>query len=250
MRALGDDEDVARFTYVRAPLSDDAATAWVDRYVAGWLNGDLGGFAIETSKGGAFLGFIALVRYDDEGRETEIGYIVAPSARGRGVARRALELLTGWCLGPLGLERVELRIDVSNEASARLAERCGFVREGCFARRASRTGSGRISPCTRAFRATPDERRWAAPTADRWRRLLCARPNREGRSARGPTPPASAAATARHRERPSVRRTFHPATRAAARGLASCSSSWWCSLQRTPQSNKWRARAGVGTRER
>jgi len=130
MRALGDDEDVARFTYVRAPLSDDAATAWVDRYVAGWLNGDLGGFAIETSEGGAFLGFIALVRYDDEGRETEIGYIVAPSARGRGVARRALELLTGWCLGPLGLERVELRIDVSNEASARLAERCGFVREG------------------------------------------------------------------------------------------------------------------------
>jgi RimJ/RimL family protein N-acetyltransferase len=130
MRDLGDDADVARFTWVRAPLTDESARAWVERYVAGWQDGTLGGFAIEGREDGAFLGFAALVRFDPEGREAELGYIVAPAARGRGVAVRAIGLLTGWCLDGLGLARVELRIDVVNGPSLGVAERLGFVREG------------------------------------------------------------------------------------------------------------------------
>lgn len=130
MRALGDDPDVARFTYVRAPWNDEKAQSWLDRYVEGWRDGTLAGFAIESSEEGDFLGFLAIVRYDAEGGEAEIGYIVAPAARGRGVARRALGLATDWCLRQLGLKRVELRIDVVNGASLRVAERLGFVREG------------------------------------------------------------------------------------------------------------------------
>ncbi len=130
MRALGDDEHVARFTYVEAPLTDTDARLWVDRYVDGWRDGSLAGFAIEASESEEFLGFIAIVRYGAVEREAELGYIVSPSARGRGIGVRALALLTAWCLGDLGLERVELRIDVANEASARVAERAGYVREG------------------------------------------------------------------------------------------------------------------------
>ncbi len=130
MRALGDDADVARFTWVRSPLTDETARAWIERYVAGWQDGTLGGFAIEGRGDGAFLGFAALVRFDPEAGETELGYIVAPAARGRGVAVRAIGLLTDWCLGGLGLARVELRIDVVNEPSLRVAEKLGFVREG------------------------------------------------------------------------------------------------------------------------
>ena len=130
MRGLGDDEDVARFTYVRAPLTDESAKTWVGRYVAGWQDGSKAGFAIETQDEREFLGFAALVRYDEEGREGEIGYIVAPAARGRGVAGRAVRLLTDWCLHVVCLERVELRIDVSNVASLRVAERLGYVRDG------------------------------------------------------------------------------------------------------------------------
>lgn len=130
MRALGDDPDVTRFTYVRAPWDDDKARAWLQRYVDGWRDGTLAGFAIESSGAEEFLGFLAIVRYDAEGREAELGYIVAPAARGRGVARRAVALATDWCLGHLELERVELRIDVGNASSLRVAERLGFVREG------------------------------------------------------------------------------------------------------------------------
>ena len=52
--------------------------------------------------------------------------------RGRGVATRALRLLSDWALSPdgLGLARVQLTTDVDNPASQRVAERAGFEREG------------------------------------------------------------------------------------------------------------------------
>ena len=67
---------------------------------------------------------------DRDAQEAEAGYILAPWARGRGVAGRALSLLTEWALVELALERVELRISVDNLPSIRVAEHCGFVREG------------------------------------------------------------------------------------------------------------------------
>ena len=130
METLGDDPDVVRFTYVRAPWNDEKARSWLQRYVDGWRDGKQAGFAIESSGDGEFLGFLAIVKYDADGREAEIGYMVASAARGRGVAQKALSLATDWCLGTLGLQRVELRIDVVNAPSLRVAERLGYVREG------------------------------------------------------------------------------------------------------------------------
>lgn len=130
MHALGDDEDVVRFTLLPTALDLETARNWVERYTVGWGDGTLGGFAIESAAERAFLGFIGVVRYDAAGKTAELGYIVAPEARGRGVAARALGLLTAWCLDELGLERVELRIDPANLPSLRLAERVGYIREG------------------------------------------------------------------------------------------------------------------------
>ena len=130
MHALADDADVERFTLLPTTLDLETARSWVERYIVGWGEGTLGGFAIESAAERAFLGFIGIVRYDAAGRTAELGYIVAPEARGRGVAARALGLLTAWCLDGLGLERVELRIDPANLPSVRLAERVGYVREG------------------------------------------------------------------------------------------------------------------------
>ena len=126
---LAKDPDVVRFTRVPPERADGFASGWVDRYVSGWDDGSRAGFAILTSDD-AFLGMVGLVELDLAGRQGEIGYMVAPAARGQGVAGRALRLVSAWALGPLGLERVELRISSENEPSLRVAERLGFVREG------------------------------------------------------------------------------------------------------------------------
>ena len=59
-----------------------------------------------------------------------IGYWLAPRARGRGLATRALRLLSGWALEELSIARLELTCAPDNLASQRVAERCGFRREG------------------------------------------------------------------------------------------------------------------------
>jgi RimJ/RimL family protein N-acetyltransferase len=127
---LGRDPDVQRFTYVPSPWEEGFERKWLGRYEQGRADGSRAGFAIVDAESGAFLGMVALVQIDRAGRQAEAGYVVAPQARGRGIAVRALLLLTEWALGELELERVELRISPDNVASVRVAERCGFVREG------------------------------------------------------------------------------------------------------------------------
>jgi RimJ/RimL family protein N-acetyltransferase len=127
--ALSGDPDVVRFTRIPAGADETFVRGWIERYERGWEDGSRAGFAIRARDGG-FLGFAAIVELDLEHREGEIGYMVVPAARGRGVAPRAVELLTRWGFDELGLLRLELRIDVENPASERVAERTGYVRDG------------------------------------------------------------------------------------------------------------------------
>jgi RimJ/RimL family protein N-acetyltransferase len=76
-------------------------------------------------------------------RRAAAGYWMAPWARGRGRASRALTLVGRWALGELGLVRVELLADVGNPASQRVAERAGFVREGVLRRHTVMGGASR-----------------------------------------------------------------------------------------------------------
>lgn len=64
-----------------------------------------------------------------EGRAA-VGYWLAAGARGRGVATRTTRLLARWAFEQLAVARLELVCDPANLASQRVAERCGFVREG------------------------------------------------------------------------------------------------------------------------
>ena len=60
----------------------------------------------------------------------EIGYWVRAEARGRGVATRAVRLAAGWAFDQGDVVRLQLRADVHNRASQRVAENAGFQREG------------------------------------------------------------------------------------------------------------------------
>jgi RimJ/RimL family protein N-acetyltransferase len=131
MLALASEPDVARFTRVPARGLDERwAAGWVARYERGLADGSCAGFAVRDAGDGAFLGFAALVKLDLDSGEGEIGYMLVEAARGRGAATRAVRLLTEWGFSGLGLERLELRIDVANTASERVAERAGYRRDG------------------------------------------------------------------------------------------------------------------------
>ncbi len=60
----------------------------------------------------------------------EVGYWVAPGARGRGVCTRAVRLVSRWVIVDRGAERLQLRADSLNAASRKVAVNAGFTEEG------------------------------------------------------------------------------------------------------------------------
>jgi RimJ/RimL family protein N-acetyltransferase len=130
LAALGRDPLVRANTRVPDPWPDGFERQWLAGYERGHADGTRRGFAIVDAETGAFLGMAGLVSIEPAARQGEIGYIVAREARRRGIATRALGLVTEHGLGDLGLRRVELRIATGNEPSMRVAERCGYRREG------------------------------------------------------------------------------------------------------------------------
>jgi RimJ/RimL family protein N-acetyltransferase len=118
-----------RHTRIPEPTPPGFAEQWYARYETARRDGTREAFAIEDETG-SFLGLALAPEIDRATRTVELGYMVAPEARGRGVATEALRLSTEWAFSELGAERIELVIAVDNPGSKLVAERCGYVREG------------------------------------------------------------------------------------------------------------------------
>ena len=97
----------------------------VDRWHHGWTTGEQLTFAVRPASDGEAIG-MAELRPERDG-VAGISYSIIPSHRRKGYASRAARLLADLGLGRLGFSRIELRCDVDNVASARTAERAGFV---------------------------------------------------------------------------------------------------------------------------
>ncbi|MFL6161784.1 MAG: GNAT family N-acetyltransferase [Jatrophihabitantaceae bacterium] len=125
-----DDPDVARFTRFPTPLPADFLASLFARYQAGRAKGTSELFAAIDSASGRLVGLGLALRIDAEACELELGYLVAPADRGRGVATAMLAQLTDWAFGTGAAIRVSLMIDVENVGSQKAAERCGYLLEG------------------------------------------------------------------------------------------------------------------------
>lgn len=79
----------------------------------------------------AVVGEVGLANLDDRGR-AEIGFWLTPTARGRGLARVAVGLVTAWALDPSGLDRCTLwaRVRPGAQRAGRVLQRAGYVRVG------------------------------------------------------------------------------------------------------------------------
>ncbi|MGY1632357.1 GNAT family N-acetyltransferase [Geodermatophilus sp. SYSU D01186] len=112
---------------VPVPYTRADARAWVAD-VAPRERAEGRGLPVAVEADGEFVGSGGV--HLREGRfGPEVGYWIAPWARGRGYAAETAHALAEWALG-LGAPRVHLVADVDNTASQIVAERAGFTREG------------------------------------------------------------------------------------------------------------------------
>lgn len=110
-------------------------------------------FAI-TLPDGALIGLSGLERRDDT---IEIGYWLGVPYWGQGYATEVARALIDHAFGDLGLDRLEAGARVSNPASRRVLEKCGFQWSGVVLRRIRAIASS--APIDR-FRL--DRRLWAS----------------------------------------------------------------------------------------
>ncbi len=83
-----------------------------------WYQGQLVG---QISMGGIILGAL---------RGAHIGYWIDERFANRGITSQAVEMLTEFGFRSLLLHRIEINLRPENEASRRVAEKCGYILEG------------------------------------------------------------------------------------------------------------------------
>jgi RimJ/RimL family protein N-acetyltransferase len=120
----GDPEIALWLDQVPQPYALEDALA----YIAGTPGIEHESFAVTEARSGRVLGSIGFGPVADG--VGEIGYWIRADARGDGVMTRALVLLSRAALARDEVERVQLRADVENVSSRRVAEKAGFRLEG------------------------------------------------------------------------------------------------------------------------
>ncbi|ETK31327.1 GNAT family N-acetyltransferase [Microbispora sp. ATCC PTA-5024] len=127
--AVRDDPEINRWMTWAAGYTLERALEWCTRLAHSAGPGYGGHFAIEPRDGGRLAGAIGVQREDHERGDAELGYWLAPWARGNGYAAEATRMVAAY-LFSLGFHRVHLLVARGNLASQAVARRAGFIEEG------------------------------------------------------------------------------------------------------------------------
>lgn len=135
MTDIVSEPSIPRWTFLPDGMTADQAMRWIENRESQRLSGSGFALAIEAHGSQQVLGCVGLA-----GLEAELGpeayYWIGTSARGQGVATRALLRVCRWAFDSAGVARVRLFTEPDNLPSRRVAERVGFVQEGRLRRAA------------------------------------------------------------------------------------------------------------------
>lgn len=123
------DPDIPRGTTVPAHPSDAEGLAFVERQHGRLDSGQGLSLAVVPTGSEEAVGLVVLMHRPKAGT-VEVGYWLVPTARGRGLAARAVRLLADWALTEADVARVEALVHPDNVASLRTLASAGFAREG------------------------------------------------------------------------------------------------------------------------
>lgn len=128
VQASCDDPLTQRFLpMLPSPYTMEDALWWVREGALPAFERGGGNFAIADPDDDTLLGGIGITH--EQNGNGEIGYWVAPWGRSRGVATAATRALTDYAFAA-GYGRLQLRTELENTASQRVAIAAGYVREG------------------------------------------------------------------------------------------------------------------------
>jgi len=132
------DPETQRFLhFLPHPYTRADALSWIREGAPAQFATGGASYAIADPATDRLLGTVGLHHVDPSRAQGEVGYWVAPWARGRGVARAAVRAIAAHAFGE-GLARLEALVEWENAKSMRVLLAAGFGREGV--RRAASAG--------------------------------------------------------------------------------------------------------------
>jgi RimJ/RimL family protein N-acetyltransferase len=128
--AMWADPVVVRYT-VGKPLTEEECWRRLLSYVGHWALMGFGYWVAEEKATGNFVGEIGFADYKRDLEPSlkgvpEIGWVLASSAHGRGLATEGVRAVVDWGDGQYGAVRTACLISPENAASIRVAVKCGY----------------------------------------------------------------------------------------------------------------------------
>jgi RimJ/RimL family protein N-acetyltransferase len=115
------------------PFAEEASWGRLLRYIGHWEALGFGYWVVREKATGRFIGEVGFADFKRAvdpsfGDAPEMGWVLTPAVHGRGYASEAVNAALAWAARHFGAsQRVVCMIDPDNQASLRLAARCGFV---------------------------------------------------------------------------------------------------------------------------
>lgn len=128
--AIWTDPVVVRYT-AKKPLTREESWTRFLRYIGHWSLLSFGYWFVEDKATGNFIGEVGFADYKREIVPSlegmpEIGWILAPSHHGKGLATEAVRAALGWGDAHFSSPQTACIIDPENFASVRVALKCGY----------------------------------------------------------------------------------------------------------------------------
>ena len=119
------------------------AEYYVRKKIEEWDEQSAFNFGIWLKENEEYIGHISVKNIDWVIPRGEIAYIISGEYEGKGIMTEALTTIIKFGFENLSINRLFLRIMTNNTRSYRLAERCGFIREGIL-RKDHKTYNGEL----------------------------------------------------------------------------------------------------------
>src|SRR3954447_21741827 len=134
-RAFVEDPGLAVDFGIDAAPDEETARSWLIEHEELWANEQGRHLAIADSQTDKLLGGVNFHKIDDNHHRAEIGFWLAPWARGQGIGTAAIRAACEWAFERWDLVRIEMNTLPDNEAALALAAKLGFTREGLLRQR-------------------------------------------------------------------------------------------------------------------
>ena len=113
-----------------APYSREALWHYLEQYTADIYAQRQLRLMITLTSDSTPIGTIDFMNFNPLNNRAELGLFIAPEWRGKGLGRKALDLLTAYARDHIGLRQLYVFIALDNEVCLKLFEDYGYTRAG------------------------------------------------------------------------------------------------------------------------